>query len=128
MLSRLAADALVVVHLTFIVFVVLGGFLVWRWPRLIWIHPPAAIWGGLIEFFHWTCPLTPLENRLRRIAGDAGFEGSFIEHYLVPVVYPPGLNRALQIALGVTVVLVNAAAYTLYFRRKRLRSGGHATG
>ena len=128
MLARLAADALVVLHLGFIVFVVVGGFLVWRWPRLIWIHPPVALWGGLVEFFRWTCPLTPLENRLRSIAGDTGFEGGFIDHYVVPIVYPPGLNRTLQLALGVTVVLVNAAAYTLYFKRKRPGGGGHSKG
>jgi hypothetical protein len=126
-LIRLAADALVILHLGFIVFVVVGGFLVWRWPRLVWIHPPVALWGGLVEFFGWTCPLTPLENELRRIAGDTGFEGGFIDHYVIPIVYPPGLDRTLQIALGVTVLLVNAAAYTLYFRRKRFRGGRHST-
>lgn len=128
MLSRLTADALVIVHLAFIVFVVAGGFLVWRWPRLIWIHLPMALWGGLVEFFDWVCPLTPLENRLRRFAGDAGFEGSFIEHYLVPIVYPPGLNRTLQITLGAAVVLVNAAAYLLYFRRRRPRDDVYSKG
>ena len=128
MLSHLAADALLIVHLSFIVFVVAGGFLVWRWPRLMWIHPPMALWGGLVEFFDWVCPLTPLENRLRRLAGDAGFEGSFIEHYLVPIVYPPGLNRTLQIALGAAVVLVNAAAYLLYFRCRRRRDHVYSEG
>lgn len=127
-LSRFAADALVVVHLAFVVFVVVGGFLVWRWPRLVWIHLPAALWGGLIEFSGWICPLTPLENRLRQMAGDSGFEGGFIEHYIIPVVYPPGLTRGLQLAIGATVVLVNAATYTIYLTRKRMSTDGHSTG
>lgn len=127
MLSRLVADALVVVHLGFVVFVVGGGFLVWCWPRLAWIHLPAALWGGLIEFCGWTCPLTPLEKGLRQIAGDSGFEGGFIEHYIIPIVYPPGLTRGVQLALGATVVLVNTAAYTIYLRRSRMNSGGHST-
>jgi len=116
---RLAADALVAVHLGFVMFVVVGGFLLLRWPRLVWVHPAVALWGALIEFFHWTCPLTPLENHLRALAGDAGYRGGFIEHYVIPIVYPPGLSRGLQVALGIAVVLVNILAYTIYFRSKR---------
>jgi hypothetical protein len=119
MLYRVAADALVALHLGFIIFVIAGGFLLLRWPRLIWIHPAAAVWGTLIEFFRWTCPLTPLENRLRGLAGDAGYQGGFIEHYVIPIVYPPGLSSGLKIVLGILVILINILAYTVYFRRRR---------
>jgi hypothetical protein len=118
MLSRLAADLFVVVHLLFIFFVVLGGFLAWRWRWLPWIHVPAALWGMLIELANWGCPLTPLEDSLRRQAGQAGFEGGFIEHYLLPIVYPGPLTRTVQVALGVLVLLLNAVAYARYFRTR----------
>ena len=91
MLARIAADVLVVLHLGFIVFVVGGGLLVLRWPRLVWVHLPAAVWGVLIEFGGWICPLTPLENSLRRAAGEEGVRGSFIERYVMPEwCTPPG--------------------------------------
>lgn len=118
---RLAADALVALHLGFVLFVVLGGFLTWRWPRLAWIHAPVAVWGAIIEFAGWICPLTPLENMLRRQAGQAGHDGGFIEHYIIPLIYPPGLTPAMQIALGVLVVALNVVAYGGYFHRKRKR-------
>jgi len=119
MLYRLTADAVVLLHLGFIVFVICGGFLAWRWPRLIWAHLPAAGWGAVIELFHWTCPLTPLEKGLRQLAGDAGYEGGFIEHYLIPVIYPVALTRWHQVMLGISVVLINAIAYAVYFKRRR---------
>ena len=119
MLYRLTADAAVLLHLGFIVFVICGGFLAWRWPRLIWVHLPAAVWGAVIELFHWTCPLTPLEKWLRQLAGDAGYEGGFIEHYLIPVIYPVALTRWHQVMLGISVVLINAIAYAVYFKRRR---------
>jgi hypothetical protein len=121
MAYRLAADLLVAVHLGFIVFVVAGGFLALKWHRLAWAHIPAAIWGALIELFGWVCPLTPLENRWRVLAGQAGYEGGFIEHYVIPLVYPIALTRNLQYLLGATVVLLNIIAYTVYFRRLRIR-------
>ncbi len=123
MVLAFAADLLVVVHLSFILFVVLGGFLVLRWPGLAWAHVPAAVWGALIELSgQIACPLTPLEQALRRAAGEAGYEGGFIQHYLVPLVYPPGLTRDMQIAIGVSVVAINAFAYgTLMIRRWRAR-------
>jgi hypothetical protein len=86
--ARIAADLVVLAHLGFILFVILGGLLVLRWPRMAWIHLPAVIWGALIEFAGWICPLTPLENWLREASGTAGYQGGFIEHYLVPIVYP----------------------------------------
>ena len=108
---QLAADLLVIAHFAFICFVVLGGLLVLKWPRLAVIHIPAAAWGALVEFQGWLCPLTPLEQHFRSAAGAAGYTGSFIEHYLLPVIYPAGLTRELQLQLGVFVVTVNAVIY-----------------
>ncbi len=119
MLYRVAADALVVVHLAFIMFVAFGAFLVWRWRQLVWIHLPAAAWGILIEFMGWTCPLTPLENHWRHVAGQAGYEGGFVAHYIIPIVYPPALTPAVQAGLGIIILLFNAFAYTIYFGRRR---------
>jgi hypothetical protein len=103
---RVAVDVLVVVHLLFICFVVGGVFLAWRWPRVIWAAVPAMIYGALIEFIGFTCPLTPLEDYLRRRAGEAGYSGGFIDHYLVDVIYPHGLTHAMKIGLGVLVLVV----------------------
>jgi hypothetical protein len=116
---RLAADALVVLHLAFVAFVVLGGLLVLRWRWLAWAHVPAAIWGAWIEFAGWICPLTPLENRLREQAGQPGYATSFVEHYLMPVLYPASLSRELQWLLGGLVVVVNAAVYLIAWRRSQ---------
>lgn len=119
MLMHLAADGVLLVHLAFILFVLLGGLLVWRWPRLAWLHLPAVAWGALIEYFGWICPLTPLENYFRQAAGAQGYSGGFIEHYLLPVVYPEGLARSGQLALGLLVLFVNALVYTrLLIRRE----------
>ncbi|MGD2134556.1 MAG: DUF2784 domain-containing protein [Gemmatimonadales bacterium] len=119
MLPRLAADFVVILHLAFVAFVVGGGFLAWRWRKIVWFHVPAAVWGALIEFAGWICPLTPLENVLRRQAGQAGYEGGFVEHYLMPVLYPSGLTTSLRVGLGIFVIAVNAAAYWGYLRRRR---------
>lgn len=113
----LAADALVVLHLAFVAFVVLGGLLVLRWPSLAWVHVPAAIWGAWIEFAGWICPLTPLENRLREEAGQQGYATSFVEHYLLPVLYPASLTREMQWLLGGVVIAVNAVVYVVIWRR-----------
>lgn len=122
MLWRLAADALVLVHLAFILFVMLGGLLVWRWPRLCWLHLPAVAWGIVVEALHLTCPLTPWENQLRRAAGDAGYTGSFVEHYLLPVIYPAGLTPQIQLVLATVVVLVNASVYGMLLWRRYTHS------
>jgi hypothetical protein len=120
MLDSLLADAVLLLHLGFIVFVVGGALLVWRIPRLAWMHLPAVLWAGMIEIGGQVCPLTPLEIRLRRSAGEAGYEGGFVEHYLLPLIYPHDLSRDLQIALGVGVLVFNGLAYfLLIYRMKR---------
>lgn len=121
---RLLADAVVVAHLLFILFVVFGGLLVLRWPRLALAHLPAACWGALIEIGGWICPLTPLENGLREAAGEAGYPGSFIGRYLLPVIYPAGLTRELQFVLAGVVVAVNLAVYAVLLRRWGARRSG----
>lgn len=120
MSPRLAADAVLLLHAAFVLWVVLGGFVVLRWPRLAWLHLPAVAWGVAVEAAGWYCPLTTIENRLRRAAGEAGYEGSFIEHWLWPVLYPAGLDRGLQWWLAGGLVAVNLLAYGLLWRRRRL--------
>lgn len=125
MLTRWLADLTVLVHLAFLLFVAVGGLAVLKWPRLAWVHLPAAAWGVLIEFAGWICPLTPLENQLRRAAGEAGYRGGFIEHYITAVLYPEGLTRTSQIALGALALAVNAAVYLrLGLRRRRTTGSG----
>lgn len=120
MLLDWAADAVLVVHLLFIAFVVFGGLLVLRRPRLAWLHLPAAAWGVIVEVLHLQCPLTPLENQLREAAGQAGYDGGFIAHYLMPTIYPAGLTPRIQLGLGVFVLLLNALIYArLLLRVKR---------
>jgi hypothetical protein len=113
------ADLVVLVHFLFVVFVVFGGVLAFWWPRVIWLHVPAAVWGVWIEFAGWVCPLTPLENRLRRAQGDAGYEGDFIAHYILPVLYPDGLTRTHQLVLGALALLFNGGVYALVLRQRR---------
>ncbi len=119
MFWRMAADALVVIHLGFILFVMLGGLLLLRWPSLIWLHVPAVAWGVIVECLHLGCPLTPWENQMRRMAGQAGYEGGFIEHYLIPLIYPAGLTPQIQLWLGAIVVLVNLVVYAWLIWRWR---------
>ncbi|MBU0965514.1 MAG: DUF2784 domain-containing protein [Proteobacteria bacterium] len=111
MFFRLTADLLVIVHLLFIIFVVTGGYLVLKWPRLMFLHIPAAAWGALIEFEGWICPLTPLEQHLRRAGGQSVYSGGFVQHYVEPIVYPAGLTREMQILFGIAVVAINLLAY-----------------
>ena len=119
MLPGLLADGLVLLHFAFVLFVVLGGLLVVIWPKVAYLHLPAAIWAALIEFSGWICPLTPLENGLRRAGGETGYTGQFIEHYILPVLYPSALTRELQISIGMAIILVNGLLYALLMIRKR---------
>ena len=115
------ANLVVLLHFAFVVFALFGGILVLRWRWLVWVHVPTAAWAVLIEFAGWYCPLTPMENRLRALGGEAGYSGGFVEHYVMPVLYPDGLTRGVQIALGVFALTLNLAIYTfLLLRRKRM--------
>jgi len=118
---RLLADVVVALHLGFVLFVVLGGLLVIRWRRLAWLHLPTVVWAIVIELAGWICPLTPLENRLRRAAGAGGYEGGFVEHYVVPVLYPDVLTRPMQVGIAVFVLSVNVAVYLWIVVRRRAR-------
>jgi hypothetical protein len=122
------AGATVVVHLAFVVFVICGGLLVIRWPRVAWVHLPSALWGAWIEFAGWICPLTPLENWLRARAGSSTYASSFTEHYLLPVLYPAALTREIQWGLGVLVILVNVVMYAVALRRFGSRRSLEARG
>ena len=117
MLYDVFADAILILHLCFILFVVFGGLVVLRWRWVAWVHLPAAAWGALVEIAGWICPLTPLEIALRRSAGSAAYESSFVEHYLVPAIYPSTLTREVQIFLGVIVLAINVAVYGVVWRR-----------
>ncbi|HZF27226.1 MAG TPA: DUF2784 domain-containing protein [Steroidobacteraceae bacterium] len=128
---RLLADLTVLVHALFILFAVCGGLLVLRWPRVAWLHLPAVTWAAFVEFSGRICPLTPLENHYRELAGQAGYAGDFIDHYLMPVMYPAGLTRGAQFWLGLGVLVINLTAYGfILFRlrsgRRRSRAGRHS--
>jgi hypothetical protein len=118
MRSAVLADFLVLLHAAFVVFVVGGGLLVLRWPKLAWVHVPAAAWGAIVEVTGWICPLTPLENWLRARGGSEVYAGDFVARYIVPTLYPEGLTRNSQLLMGLIVILVNAATYTLVIRRR----------
>jgi len=113
------ADLLVLLHLTFVLFVLFGGLLILKWPWVMWLHLPAASWGALIEFTGWICPLTPLEQWLRETGGGLGYQSGFIEHYVLPLLYPAGLTGRVQVVLGLLVLLLNCGVYLLVFRRRR---------
>jgi hypothetical protein len=119
MLFRGLADLVLVAHLAFVLFVVLGGLAALRWPRVARVHVPVALYGAAIEFVGFVCPLTPLEVWLRRSGGEAGYEGGFVEHYVTAALYPSGLTREVQVALGTAVLLLNAAVYAAWLRRRR---------
>ena len=118
MTYRLLADATVAIHLAFIAFVVLGGLVVLRKPVVAWLHVPAIVWVVWLELTGAICPLTPLENLLRARAGEAGYQGGFIDHYLMPIIYPAGLTPQVQIGLGIAVLVLNLAVYAIVWRRR----------
>jgi hypothetical protein len=121
---RLLADLVLLVHLAFVAFVLLGGLLVLRWPRIAWLHLPAVAWGAWIEFTGSICPLTPLEIDLRERGGQAAYSGGFIDHYVTALIYPEGLDRRQQVVLGVIVLTLNAGIYAwLLWRRRRISRG-----
>lgn len=117
---RATADVIVVLHIGFVLFVVLGGLLAFRWRRVRWVHAPVAIWGVATELGGWICPLTPLENHLRQLGGASGYEEDFVEHYLLPLLYPVALTRGWQVAFGCFALAVNAwIYYALMLSRRR---------
>ena len=124
MIYLMLADLLVVVHLLFIIFVILGGLLLMLRGSLVFVHLPAVIWAALISFKGWICPLTPLENYLRGVAGTAGYEQGFVEYYLIPIIYPNNLTSNIQIMLGIFVVLINLGIYCLVYFKRMTKHGG----
>jgi hypothetical protein len=117
------ADGVLVLHFAFVGFVVLGGLLVWRWRRLAWLHLPLTLWGVLAATTGMVCPLTPLENALLRHAGQRGYPGGFIEHYITAALYPEGLTRRMQFALGMLLLVLNLTVYALLLARRRRAQG-----
>jgi len=117
MIYRALADFVLLLHMAFVLFAALGGFLAFKWRRVAWFHIPAALWASLIEFVGWECPLTPLENWLRRKGGEAGYQTGFIERYLLPLIYPAPFSRTLHVVLGLLVLCVNLAIYWRLWRR-----------
>ena len=119
MTYRILADITVILHLVFVVFAASGGFLLTRWYGLIWLHIPALVWALLVEFMGWFCPLTPLENYFRQLAGQEGYTGGFIEHYLIPLLYPQQNLRIIQYSLAFLVLFLNVVAYYRLYRRRK---------
>jgi len=117
MLYALLTNLTVLIHGLFIVFVIFGGILAWRWPQLVWLHIPALAWGLWIEISHGICPLTPLENHFRGLAGEAGYAHGFIEHYLLPIIYPAGLTHDTQYLLAAILAAINLLAYSVLIKR-----------
>jgi hypothetical protein len=120
MIYRVLADITFVAHLLFVMFVVCGGLLVVFWKRLAWLHLPALLWGVLLEWNAWICPLTPLENWLLERAGVTGYGGGFVEHYIVPIIYPNHLTHGMQLILGTSLLVFNILIYLWAFRRRRV--------
>jgi hypothetical protein len=118
MLYSLLADLVLILHLMFVLYVLFGGLLALKWPRTIGLHLPAVAWGVIVEFSGWLCPLTPLENWLRATGGGQGYEGNFLEHYLLALLYPDRLTRATQMVLGAIVIFLNVAIYGWLWRRR----------
>ena len=117
MFYSVAADLLVILHLTFIVFVIAGGFSLLKWPWMVILHIPAAAWGAFVEINGLICPLTPWENHLRLLAGEKGYPNSFIEHYLIPIIYPPEISQTMLTMMGVMVIVINLCVYTFVVYR-----------
>lgn len=119
MLIAFLVNLVITVHFAFIAFVAVGALLLLRWPRVAWLHVPAALWGALMLLMGWVCPLTPLENRLRAAGGLEAYEGGFMDRYLTPIIYPEGLTREDQVILGILVAVFNGVVYGVVIRRWR---------
>ena len=131
MLDRLMADLIVFIHFAFIAFAIGGGLLVLRCRWLMYLHLPCVVWAVLVELMHWRCPLTRLENYFIRRYGATGYDGGFIDHYLIPIIYPDGLTPAIQVAIGLFVLVVNLTVYTVLVKRSlrpRRRQSAEAAG
>ncbi len=122
MVFRFLADAVVIFHLAFVAFALFGGLLVIKWKRLAWIHIPSAAWAVIMEFTGMICPLTPLENYFRNKGGLSGYDTGFVEHYIMPILYPESLDSSLQIVLGILVIVVNAGIYAWVFRQSKQKN------
>jgi uncharacterized protein with PQ loop repeat len=119
--AKLGVDIIIILHFAFVLFVLFGALLLLKWRKLIWLHIPAVAWGMLVELNGWLCPLTPLENHLRALAGLGMYHGDFVMHYIMPVLYPVNLTRTMQVVFGLIVMLVNVAVYLYVFRIKPRR-------
>ena len=126
MVWRALADLLVVVHLAFVGFVIFGGFLAWKWPQVVLAHLPALAWGFWVELSGQICPLTALEKHLRHLAGEAGYHGGFLHHYVLPILYPPGLERPDQWLLAAVLLAINAVAYRQVLAQRKKRKSAVA--
>jgi len=111
MFYKLAADAVALLHITFVVFTLAGGLLVYRWRWIAVLHIPAVVWGVLLEFRGWTCPLTPLEQQLRSAGNEVSYSGGFVDHYVLPTLYPAEIDRAMQVDMGSILLIINIAVY-----------------
>ena len=117
MIASILADAVLILHLLFIVFALFGGLFVLKYRWVVWLHLAAAAWAAMISFAGWICPLTPLEVTLRRAAGEEGFSGTFVAHYIAPIIYPQGYTRELAIVAGVVVIVLNIVIYAIVFHQ-----------
>lgn len=126
MVWRVLADLLVVLHLAFVGFVIFGGFLAWKWPQVVLAHLPALAWGFWVELSGQICPLTALEKHLRHLAGEAGYHGGFLHHYVLPILYPPGLERPDQWLLAAVLLAINAVAYRQVLAQRKKRKSAVA--
>ena len=117
MVYSILSQLIVLLHFAFILFVIFGAFLVLRWHKIAWIHIPFALWGMGVEYFNIICPLTPWENHFRQLAGSTVYESGFIEHYIIPLMYPEVLSRNLQFILGSIVLIINGLIYGIVICR-----------
>jgi len=117
--SAIAADSIVIIHFAFVLFVVLGGILLVWWKKLVWLHLPSVVWGVVVEFTGWICPLTPYENTLRARAGLEMYDGDFVMRYIMPILYPEDLTRTMQMVFGLIVLLINIVCYYYVFIIKK---------